>query len=256
MNILCIGDVVGSNGCQFLRDNLSRLKKEKNIDIVIINGENSADGNGITPASAEFLFASGADVITTGNHCFRRSESYDMFENEEFLLRPINLSKSSPGHGSCIIDKGRIQIGVVNLIGNTYMDGFSNAFEAIDTLLKKGDMPKITVVDFHAEATGEKNAMAFYLDGRVSAMFGTHTHIQTSDAKIMKKGMGYITDVGMTGVEESVLGVIPENVIKKLSTGMPARFDYADGECKMEAVIFSIDEKSGKTVSVEALRLK
>ena len=256
MNILCIGDVVGSNGCQFLRNNLSRLKKEKNIDIVIINGENSADGNGITPASAEFLFASGADVITTGNHCFRRSESYDMFENEEFLLRPINLSKSSPGHGNCIIDKGRIQIGVVNLIGNTYMDGFSNAFEAIDILLKKGDMPKITVVDFHAEATGEKNAMAFYLDGRVSAMFGTHTHIQTSDAKIMKKGMGYITDVGMTGVEESVLGVIPENVIKKLSTGMPSRFDYADGECKMEAVIFSIDEKSGKTVSVETLRLK
>lgn len=136
------------------------------------------------------------------------------------------------------------------------MDGFSNSFEAMDAVIKKGDLPKITIVDFHAEATGEKNAMAFYLDGKVSAIFGTHTHIQTSDARIMKNGSGYITDVGMTGVIESVLGVIPENVIKKLSTGMPARFDYASGECKMEAVIFGIDEKSGKTTSIQTLSIK
>ena len=188
MNVLCIGDVVGSAGCRFLRARLPMLKKLKGVDVTIVNGENSADGNGITPDSAEFLFASGADVITTGNHCFRRKECYDMFEEEEALLRPANFPKRAPGHGVCVVDRGRIQVGVVNLMGTVYLDSLASPFDVMDTLLDAGDLPRITIVDFHAEATGEKRALGFYLDGRISALFGTHTHVPTADECVLPKG--------------------------------------------------------------------
>jgi len=254
MNIMAIGDVVGSIGCHFLRDHLPQLKKYKGIDLVIVNGENSADGNGITPTSAQFLFDSGADVITTGNHCFRRKESYELYDSCESLLRPANLPSSAPGRGLCVVDMGRIQVGVINLMGVVYMESLDSPFDVADRLLS-GGVPKITLVDFHAEATGEKRSLGYYLDGRVSAVFGTHTHVQTADNEVLPNGTGYLSDLGMTGPINSVLGVKSELVIQKMRTKMPVRFDIADGKCKMECAIFQIDENTGKTISVERLQI-
>lgn len=254
MNILAIGDVVGTFGCEFLRKKLPQLKKQKNIDICIVNGENSAQGNGILPQSANHLLDSGADLITTGNHSFRRFEIYDKFDEEGFpLIRPANFHRTAPGKGYYIIDKGFIQIAVINLIGITYLENNENPFECIDKVLEEVKHCKIKILDFHAEATGEKRAMGFYLDGRISAMFGTHTHVQTADEQILPNGTGYITDLGMTGAVQSVLGVTPKLVIEKMKTNMPVRFENPDGECKMEGCIFEIDNKTGKTLSVERI---
>jgi metallophosphoesterase (TIGR00282 family) len=255
MNILAIGDVVGSVGCEFLRLHLPRLKKLKGIDLVIANGENSADGNGITPVSAQFLFDSGVDVITTGNHSFRRKESYELYDSCETLLRPANFPPAVPGKGSCVLDLGRLQVGIINLMGVVYMESLESPFDAADRILSAG-MPKITLIDFHAEATGEKRSFGYFLDGRVSAVFGTHTHVQTADSCILPNGTGYISDLGMTGPIQSVLGVKPETVIQKMRTKMPVRFDLADGDCQMDCVLFEIDEKTGKTVSVERMQIQ
>ncbi len=255
MNIFAIGDVVGSIGCRFLREHLPQLKKLKGIDLVIANGENSADGNGITPTSAQFLFDSGVDVITAGNHSFRRKESYDIYDTCETLLRPANFPPSAPGKGVCIVDMGRIQVGVINLMGVIYMESMDSPFDTADRLLADG-LPKITLVDFHAEATGEKRSFGYYLDGRVSAVFGTHTHVQTADECVLPNGTGYLSDLGMTGPIHSVLGVKPELVIQKMRTKMPVRFDLADGACRMEGAIFTVDEKTGKTISVERIQIQ
>ena len=182
VHILCIGDVVGSAGCEFLRAHLPSLRKQKDIDLVIANGENSADGNGITPVSAQYLFDSGVDVITAGNHTFRRRESYDTFDSCETLIRPANFPMGAPGKGLCIVDMGRIQIAVINLLGTVYMESMQSPFDALDELLKTPELPKLCVVDFHAEATGEKRAFGYWADGRATAVFGTHTHVQTADA--------------------------------------------------------------------------
>ena len=226
MKVLAIGDVVGSIGCKFLRTQLPTLKKEKNIDLVIANGENSADGNGITPASAEYLFTSGVDVITTGNHTFRRKESYELFDSEDCLLRPANYPKGAPGKGICIVDKGRYQIAVVNLMGVVYLEALDCPFSVMDNILEENSLPKIILVDFHAEATGEKGGFAYAYDGTVSAIFGTHTHVQTADEHILPQGTGFITDLGMTGPCHSVLGVKPELIIKKLRSKMGDKGEY------------------------------
>ncbi len=254
MNILAIGDVVGSIGCRFLRQRLPVFKKMKGIDLVIANGENSADGNGLTPVSVQFLYDSGVDVITAGNHSFRRKESYELFDSSESLIRPANYPSLAPGRGACIVDMGRVQVGVINLMGTVYMESLDSPFDTADRLL--ADMPEITLIDFHAEATGEKRSFGYYLDGRVSAVFGTHTHVQTADECVLPQGTGYITDLGMTGPIQSVLGVKPELVIEKMRTKMPVRFALAEGDCKMECALFQIDEKSGKTVSVERIQIQ
>lgn len=257
MLILCIGDVVGSNGCDLLRRRLPALKRTKGIDVVIANGENSADGNGITPTSADHLFDSGVDVITTGNHTYRRREVYDYLDDTEAVLRPANFPLEAPGHGITVLDMGRYQIAVINLMGAVYLEEhLACPFRTLDALLKTPGLPKICLVDFHAEATGEKRALGYYADGRVSAVFGTHTHVQTADETVLPRGTGYITDVGMTGVIESVLGVKPEIVIKKQLSKMPVRFDYADGPCKMDCVLFDIDEKTGLCRSAERLSIR
>lgn len=255
VNILCVGDVVGSIGCEFLREKLPVLKRLKGIDLCIVNGENSADGNGVTHSSATHLLDSGADVITTGNHSFRRKESYPMYDSWEVLLRPANYPAAAPGRGLCILDLGRVQVGVINLMGTMYLDSLESPFEKLDKLLKTPDLPKICVVDFHAEATGEKRALGFYADGRVTAMFGTHTHVQTADEGLLPKGTGYITDVGMTGTIHSVLGVKPEIIISRYVTKMPARFDLAKGPCHMDCVIFTADEATGLCTGVERISL-
>lgn len=256
MRVLCIGDVVGSIGCAFLRKRLPSLKKLKGIDFVICNGENSADGNGITPVSANHLFTSGVNVITLGNHSFRRKEAYGMIEEEPNLIRPANYPPvSAPGKGVVHVDMGRTSVTVINIMGNSHMDQTLRCpFETMDRLLEKEE-GKIIIVDFHGETTSEKRALGFYLDGRVSAVFGTHTHVQTSDAQVLPKGTGYITDAGMTGTIHSVLGVKPEIVIEKFRSGMPARFDLAQGDCKMDCVIFQIDDKTGKCLSAEHLSI-
>jgi hypothetical protein len=256
MKVLCIGDVVGKIGCEFLRKKLPQLKKFKNIDLVICNGENSSDGNGITPSSAEHLFDSGVNVITLGNHSFRRREAYSYLDETPYIIRPANFPESTtPGVGFCTVDMGRVQVKVINLMGTMFMEnGLDSPFDKIDYILKDND-DKIVIVDFHCETTSEKLAMAHYLDGKVSALFGTHTHVQTSDEQVFPQGLGYITDVGMTGPLNSILGVKPEIIIEKFKTRMPARFDLQNGDCKMECIVFDIDEKTGKTNSCERLRI-
>ncbi len=257
MNILCIGDVVGSIGCDFLRSKLPQLKRVKGIDVVICNGENSADGNGITPSSAKHLFDSGVDIITLGNHSFRRAEAYDMIDSNPFIVRPANFPEGTTvGKGICNYDMGKYTISVINVMGNAYMDNILDCpFQTVDKMIAQAE-GKIKIVDFHAEATGEKRAMGYYLNDRVSAIFGTHTHIQTADERILSGGTGYITDVGMTGTIESALGVKPECVINKLKTKMPVRFELAKGDCQLDCIIFNIDEKTAKCTSVERLQIQ
>ena len=256
MNILAIGDVVGSKGCQFLRSKLPALKKEKNIDLVIANGENSADGNGITPSSMEYLFSSGVDVITTGNHSFRRREIYNKFDKEYNLIRPANYPNvTTPGRGMCIVDMGKVQVCVINLMGTVYMESLDCPFKTADKMLEMAGDAKIKIVDFHAEATAEKRALGFYLDGRVSAVFGTHTHVQTADETILPNGTGYITDVGMTGAINSVLGVKPEISIRKMKEKLPVRFELQDGKICMDTILFKIDINSGKTENLSRFRI-
>lgn len=257
MRILCIGDVVGSVGCRFLREKLPTLKKVKGIDLTVCNGENSADGNGITPVSANYLFDSGVDAITLGNHAFRRKEAFEYMDSHPFVLRPANFPDSAaPGHGIVNLDMGRRVVTIINIMGNMYLEsGLDCAFDVADRMLKKAES-KIILVDFHAEATSEKRAMGYYLDGRVSAVFGTHTHVQTSDAQVLPNGTGYITDVGMTGVIHSVLGVKTDIIINKFKTKLPARFDLADGDCSLECVLFDIDDSTGKCKSAESMRVE
>lgn len=258
MRILCIGDVVGSVGCEFLRKTLPPFKRFNSIDLVICNGENSADGNGITPSSAKFLFDSGVDAITLGNHSFRRKEAYEYIESSDYIARPYNFSsKAVPGRGVVNLDTGRKIVSVVNIMGNIYTEnGLQNAFEAADEALKLCE-GSVIIVDFHAEATSEKRAMGYYLDGRVSAVFGTHTHVQTSDAQILQKGTGYITDVGMTGTIHSVLGVKTDIIINRLKNGLPERFELEkEGECRLEGVVFEIDDSTSKCISAESIRLE
>ena len=256
MKILCIGDVVGKIGCEFLRSKLSNVKRYYGVDMVVCNGENSADGNGVTPSSADFLFDSGVDVITLGNHAFRRKEAFDYLDRIPYIIRPANYPEgTTPGAGFCVYDMGRVRIKVINLMGNTLMGNcLSNPFHTIDRLLSDNDC-KITLVDFHAEATSEKLAMGYYLDGRVSALFGTHTHVQTSDCRVLENGTGYVTDLGMTGPRDSVLGVKPEISIEMFKTNLPARFDLKKSKCKLEGAVFDIDEANGKTKFAETVRI-
>lgn len=253
MNILVIGDVVGSVGCEFLRSKLPNLKRIKGIDLVIANGENSADGNGITPKSAEYLYDSGVDVITTGNHTYRRKEIYEYFDTQTHLIRPANYPDSAPGKGICIVDMGRIRVAVMNIMGTVYLENLRCPFETLDRLLGTEDLPKICILDFHAEATGEKRALGYYADGKLSAIFGTHTHVQTADACILPAGTGYITDTGMTGPIESALGVKSELVIQKFLTKLPVRFENAPGPCKMDCTLFTVDEASCLCTAAERM---
>lgn len=251
MKLLCIGDVVSEAGTEALIRTLPRLKKELGADVTVVNGENAAVGNGLLPATAERLFAAGADCITGGNHTFRRRELYTYLESSPFCLRPANYGSDAPGRGFCVVDKGFVRVGVVSLLGTVFLEPLENPFACIDRILpalaKETDF---TVVDFHAEATAEKRAMGFYLDGRVAAVVGTHTHVQTADAQILPQGTAYMTDLGMTGVVQSVLGVAPEQAIEKLRTNLPVRFVSAEGEAQVQGLLCEIDKKSGRALSV------
>lgn len=260
MRLLFIGDVVGQSGCEFLSRKLSSFKKLKGIDVCIVNGENAAQGNGATPHSCEMLFNAGADLITLGNHAFKRPEIADYLDSNVPIVRPYNFPEGAPGRGVDIIDKGRIRVGVINLLGTVYSEPVANPFWAIKEALRELDGCKTVIVDFHAEATSEKRAMGFYLDGEVTAVLGTHTHVQTADNQLLPKGTAYITDVGMTGAVQSVLGIKPSIIIKKLKTNLPTRFengaDGDDDEFMMNACILEIDEKTGKALDIERVDLR
>lgn len=255
MNILAIGDICGKLGSEYLLNKLSAIKKEYNIDLVIANGENSAEGNGILPSSAEMLFTAGVDVITGGNHTLRRHEIFPFLDENIFSIRPANLPDSIAGSGISIVDMGYTTVAVINLLGVVYMESMDCPFKTADRMINKAVEAgaKIILVDFHAEATSEKRAMGFYLDGRVSAVFGTHTHVQTADEQILPNGTGYITDLGMTGVKHSVLGVEKDIIIQKLKDKLPVRFKGAVGEVELNGCIFNIDKTTGHTLSIKRI---
>lgn len=256
MRILAIGDVVGDPGCNFLREKLRMIKEEHKIDFVIANGENSANWNGITPSSAKFIFESGVDVITTGNHVFRRYEIFPMLHNEKNLIRPANYPKyTTPGAGVCIREVNGIRICVINLLGVVFLENLACPFGTMESILRNIPHSDIIILDFHAEATAEKRSLGFFLDGKISAMFGTHTHVPTADECILPNGTGYITDVGMTGVINSSLGVRYDITIKKMKTKMPVKFECATGKCKLDCVIFDINESTGHTDNVKRLSI-
>ena len=258
MRILAIGDVYGKFGCDFLLNTLSKVKREYNIDLVIANGENSAEGNGVLPGSVEMLFSAGVDVITGGNHSLRRKEVYSTLEENPFLLRPANLPNSAPGKGIAYVDMGYTCVAVINILGVVYLENMSCPFETADKLIAEARQngAKIIVVDIHAEATSEKKALGFYLDGKVSCVFGTHTHIQTADEQILPNGTGYITDLGMTGVYDSVLGVDKNIIIQKMKDKIPVKFHNASGASELNGCIFDVDKSTGLTKTVQRIKVR
>lgn len=254
INVLFIGDIVGSSGCDFAEKTVGRLRAQKKLDLVIANGENSADGNGITKASMEHIFRF-ADVITTGNHCFRRKEFTEYYDIKENLLRPANYPDGVVGKGVVTVDMGRYSFAVINLMGTAFMEALNNPYECIDRLLGDIDTKNI-LVDLHAEATSEKKAMGFYLSGKVSAVIGTHTHVQTADEAILDGHTAYITDAGMCGAELSVLGVKKELAIEKQRTKCPVRFTESEEAPFFNGVLMQIDEKCGKACGIERLIIR
>ena len=255
-HVLAVGDVVGESGIAHLRRHLRSLKQWKDIAFTVVNGEN-ASGVGLTPDQAEDIFAAGADVITLGNHTFNRPQIADMLEESPYLLRPANYTNRAPGRGYAVYDCGRVQIAVMNLIGRCGLDFHAdNPFTTADALLKGGERPAFTLVDFHAEATSEKLAMAYYLDGRVSALWGTHTHVPTADEQVLEGGTGYLTDLGMTGPVRSVLGIRPEQSIESFLGGLPGRYQVAPGPCKLQGAVFTLDSDTGLCTAVERIDLR
>lgn len=257
LNVLCIGDVVGKNSCEFLLNNLHKIKRQYNIDVVIANGENSADGNGITPYSAKQLFDSGVDIITGGNHTLKRKEVYDLLESNPYMTVPNNI-KSEVGKPIAVYDMGAYKIAVINICGTVYMDTAENAFNTADNLIEESKKlgANIIILDFHAEATSEKRALGLYLDGRITAFFGTHTHIPTADLTILPKGTGYITDIGMCGPDGSVLGVDSEIIINRFRGKSYDRFVTPKNHTIFNGCIFTIDPKTSKTTACEQLIIK
>jgi metallophosphoesterase (TIGR00282 family) len=253
-NILAIGDITGQVGIDFLSDKLRNVKKWGNIAFTVVNGEN-ASGLGVTSSQARAILDAGVDVVTLGNHTWGKPDIKRFLDDCQSILRPSNFAPQVPGRGWGIFDAPFGSVCVINLIGRIYMpDGAESPFFEVDRILKQVDT-KIIFVDFHAEATSEKSAMAYYLDGRVSAVWGTHTHIQTSDCRVFPGGMGYITDLGMTGACESIIGMKLEQPISRFLGNPPGRFEPATGPGKIEGAIFEIDTATGKCVGAEALRV-
>lgn len=258
MRILFVGDVVAPQGCEHLRKVLPAFKKSQNIDFTVVNGENSAQGNGMLPMSCDHILDSGADLITSGNHALKRVEIERYFENDNIpLIRPANFHSSAVGRGYYVLERGSMRLGIINLMGRIYMDTCDSPFEKAESIIREFDKQGIKniIVDFHAEATSEKRVMGFFLDGKVSAVLGTHTHIRTADAQILPKGTAYITDAGMTGVINSVLGVETECASRKVITGLPVHFKNPEGPCMMNCVIVETDNKSGRAISIESFSI-
>lgn len=258
MKVLLVGDIVGRPGRNTFNQVVARLKEEGRIDFVIANGENAASGRGPTPEIANALLDAGADVITLGDHAWDSREMVAGIELETRIIRPANFPKSAPGKGYVRIETPEGSITILQLIGRVFMQpNYDCPFQAVDRMLK-GELggDKVIFVDMHGEASSERMAMGRFLDGRVSAVFGTHTHCQTSDEVVFPGGTAYITDLGMTGPRDSVLGREVEPVIKKFLTGVPHKFDVAKGDPTLEGAIVDVDMKTGRAQAIERLRIR
>ena len=255
LKILALGDVVGRPGREAVATMLGGMIETYAADFVVVNGENAAGGSGITPEGAEALFAAGVDCITTGDHCFRQKKIIPMLETDARILRPANYPNQASGKGVTVLEgRGGVRVGVINLLGRVYMKPIDDPFAAVDAALNRlaGDTD-IIVVDMHAEATSEKIAMGWYLDGRVTAVLGTHTHVQTADETVLPNGTAYITDLGMTGPHRSVLGRSVEKVVQHLTTGMPTYFDVAADDVRLSGVVVTANPTTHKATAIERI---
>ena len=254
-HILAVGDVVGEPGLRHLEKVLRPLQRLKGVAFTVVNGEN-ASGVGLTRDQAERIRDAGADAVTLGNHAFGKAQIGSLLDDAPWLLRPANYSGRTPGHGCEIFDLGSARVRVINLIGRCDLAwGADNPSTLADRLLDRGEA-EFTLVDFHAEATSEKLALSYYLDGRVSALWGTHTHVPTADERVCPKGTGYITDLGMTGPVESVLGVEPRQSVENFLGGLPGRYRHPEGPCKMQGALFTLDGATGLCTAVERVDVR
>ena len=257
MRIMLVGDVVGRAGRRAFRTITPQLRSEKSIDVVIVNGENSAGGKGFTRKALDELYAGGADVVTAGNHVWDKKDVFAFVDDEPFLVRPANYPDGTPGKGYCIFPFKAANIAVMNLSGRSFMPALDCPFQKADEILAEiGGQADVVVLDFHAETTSEKLAMGHYLDGRADIVVGTHTHVQTADEQILPGGTAYITDLGMVGTHDSILGVRKEIVIQKFRTGMPVRFDMAEGAAEYAAVIVDIEPNGRRAPQIERILLR
>jgi 2',3'-cyclic-nucleotide 2'-phosphodiesterase len=259
LNILFIGDINGRPGRDAVKALLPGLVREKKIDFVVANGENASGGFGITHESYKDLMACGINAMTMGNHTWDNKDIFKFIDSEPNLIRPANLPQGNPGKGYSIfsIDGKAAKVGVLNLAGRVFMQQVDDPFKAADKIVNEMRITTpVIIVDIHAEATSEKQAMGFFLDGRVSLVAGTHTHVQTSDERIFKGGTGFITDTGMTGPFDSVIGVEKDIILRRFLTYMPEKFEIAKGDVHLNAVSVSVDEASGKAASIERIDLK
>ena len=258
MKILFVGDIVGSPGRKIVHDRLADILAQRHVDLCIANGENSASGFGISPRIAEELFAAGVEVITGGNHIWDRKEIMEFFPHEPRLLRPANFPNGAPGSGLYVgRAKNGVGYAVMNLQGRTFMPALDDPFRAaVELLAKIPPDVKVIVVDMHAEATSEKQAMGWYLDGKVSAVLGTHTHVPTADEHVLPGGTAYITDTGMTGPHDSIIGMNKEGALQRFLDAMPARFSVAENDVQMNTVLMDIDEATGHARSIERLNFR
>jgi 2',3'-cyclic-nucleotide 2'-phosphodiesterase len=254
--ILFVGDLVGGLGRRTLLALLPGLVAEHAPDFVVVNGENAAGGLGITPKIADELFAAGVDVITLGNHTYQRKEVLPYLDRTERILRPANFLAAQPGHGTCVVEKGDVRLAVVNLQGNVFLRSGRVAFTEIDSILEQlAERADHVLVDFHAEATSEKVAMGWYLDGRATAVVGTHTHVPTADARVLPGGTAYITDVGMTGPRGGVIGVVKEQAIESLRTHMSIRFETSEDDPWLMGVLVRCAPEPRRAAAIEQLLL-
>jgi metallophosphoesterase (TIGR00282 family) len=258
MKILFIGDVVGKPGREAIEKLLPGLKKEYAIDFVVANAENAAGGSGINEKVAQELFDSSVDVLTSGDHIWKKREIFEIIDREARILRPVNFPPGAPGKGYAVFEtKKGIRVGIINVLGRVFMSPlecpFRTTMQAEEELSKEA---KIILVDIHAEATSEKVALGWYLDGKVSAVLGTHTHVQTADEKILPQGTAYITDVGMTGPCDSVIGRRVEDVLERFITGVPVRFEVAEENVQLQGAVVDIDENTGKARSIARIQRK
>jgi len=253
MKILVIGDIVGHPGRNAIKTLVPILKKEEKIDFVIANAENAAGGSGVTPPIADELLGYGIDVMTTGDHIWNRKEIAEYLDKSTKLLRPANYPKGCPGFGSCVENK----VGVINLAGRVFMDSIECPFRVVrDEIDAIKNKTKIIFVDIHAEATSEKVAMGWFLDGVVSCVFGTHTHIQTADERILPKGTAYITDLGMTGPYDSVIGRRIDQILTRFITQLPTRFEMAEENVMLAGAVVEVDDTTGKAISIKRIQRK
>ncbi len=254
MKILAVGDVVGNAGTEYIEKNLWKVRNKYGIDFCVVNGENASEISGVNRTDAQRILDGGADVITLGNHTWGRRDIASLLDDSECVIRPANYVQGLPGSGCTIIKVLGYNVLCINLIGTVNMEAESSPFFAADKILEreKGNYD-VAVVDFHAEATSEKIAMGKYLDGRASLVFGTHTHVATADEQILKNGTAYITDIGMTGPTDGVLGVSYDIIINRFLTHMPERFSVADGDVKGHGILADIDESTGRARSIERI---